>query len=503
MMRTNKRIVFHFTGAAVLAFWMVLMGMWIIRNLHNDLQASEIKFEKLEVKGVERHWMEIYLKGRKVGYAMNQINPLEAGYLIQEEIFLNLNLMGQSSVMQSLTRAVVDREFFLRKFLFRMTSGVVSFRVSGQVDGELMRVETGEGKDHKAYTIPLDGPVLIGAGISHYFRGRPLEPGESYQFPLFDPATMSRRPVEIGVVDKSSIEINGISYPAFHLQMRLMGQDLSFWVDEKGVVLKEEGFMGMTLVKSSGAKATKGLSGGAGADFYELAAIKADRKLSRPGGIRRLKVRLKGFSPSVLDKAAVNQGRQRLDGDVLEIIQEELPVQAAYPLPHGDASGGMKPYLEPEMTIQSDHPAIVEKARKISGGLEDAVQLIRCLMAWVYTHVEKRPLVSVPDALTVLENQVGDCNEHAVLLTALLRAAGIPARVCVGVVYTAGRFYYHAWVEAHVGTWVSLDPTMNQMPADATHIKLARGDMNKQVDLIALMGQLEIDVLDYAYDSPH
>jgi len=178
-------------------------------------------------------------------------------------------------------------------------------------------------------------------------------------------------------------------------------------------------------------------------------------------------------------------------------------VQAAYPLPHGDASGGMKPYLEPEMTVQSDHPAIVEKARKVSGGLEDPVQVIRRLMAWVYTHVEKRPLVSVPDALTVLEKQVGDCNEHAVLLTALLRAADIPARVCVGVVYTAGRFYYHAWVEAHVGTWVALDPTMNQMPADATHIKLARGDMDKQVDLIALMGQLEIDVLDYAYDSPH
>ena len=138
MMRTNKRIVFHFTGAAVLAFWMVLMGMWIIRNLHNDLQASELNTEKLDVKGAERHWMEIYLKDRKVGYAMNQINPLEAGYLIQEEIFLNLNLMGQSSVMQSLTRAVVDPEFFLRKFLFRMASGVVSFRVSGQVDGELV-----------------------------------------------------------------------------------------------------------------------------------------------------------------------------------------------------------------------------------------------------------------------------------------------------------------------------------------------------------------------------
>ena len=63
----------------------------------------------------------------------------------------------------------------------------------------------------------------------------------------------------------------------------------------------------------------------------------------------------------------------------------------------------------------------------------------------MYQNIQKRPVLSVPNALETLRNRVGDCNEHAVLLAALARAAGIPAQVEAGLVYQKGRFYYHAW----------------------------------------------------------
>ncbi len=115
-------------------------------------------------------------------------------------------------------------------------------------------------------------------------------------------------------------------------------------------------------------------------------------------------------------------------------------------------------------------------------------------------NVEKRPLVTVPSALEVLKSKVGDCNEHAVLLTALLRASGIPARVCVGLVYTRGKFFYHAWTEAYVGKWISMDATLNQMPVDATHIRLARGGLDKQLDIIGLIGKLKLKVIAFGYE---
>jgi transglutaminase-like putative cysteine protease len=160
----------------------------------------------------------------------------------------------------------------------------------------------------------------------------------------------------------------------------------------------------------------------------------------------------------------------------------------------------MKPFLKSEFNIESDEKEIVEKAREIFGSEKDPLVVSRRLFAWVYDNLEKRPVVSVPSALEVLKTRVGDCNEHATLLTALLRASGIPARLNIGLVYNRGKFFYHAWTEAYVGKWVSMDATLNQMPVDATHIKLVEGNLERQVEIAGLIGQLKLKVLDYRYD---
>jgi hypothetical protein len=67
-------------------------------------------------------------------------------------------------------------------------------------------------------------------------------------------------------------------------------------------------------------------------------------------------------------------------------------------------------------------------------------------------------------ASRVARSGAGDCTEHAVLLTALARAAGRPARVAVGVVIAwidgEPRALGHAWAEIHEGgRWVPVDAT--------------------------------------------
>jgi len=95
----------------------------------------------------------------------------------------------------------------------------------------------------------------------------------------------------------------------------------------------------------------------------------------------------------------------------------------------------------------------------------------------------------------VLINKVGDCNEHAVLTAALLRAAGIPAQIETGLIYLHGRFYYHAWNIAYIGKWVTVDAVFNQMPADVTHIRLVRGEGGEQLDLLGFMGKIQLEVI--------
>ena len=123
------------------------------------------------------------------------------------------------------------------------------------------------------------------------------------------------------------------------------------------------------------------------------------------------------------------------------------------------------------------------------------------LTRYVNALLEKKPTVSLPSAREVLRTKVGDCNEHTALYVAMARAPGIPARIAVGLVFVRGAFYYHAWPEVYLdeggrGLWLPVDPTLNQFPADATHLRLARGGLDKQTAILPLIGRLKMTVLD-------
>jgi transglutaminase-like putative cysteine protease len=71
----------------------------------------------------------------------------------------------------------------------------------------------------------------------------------------------------------------------------------------------------------------------------------------------------------------------------------------------------------------------------------------------------------------------------------------------VGLVHMHGAFYYHAWPEVYLeeaggGLWLPVDPTLNQFPADATHIRLARGGLDRQAALLAVIGRARMNVLE-------
>jgi transglutaminase-like putative cysteine protease len=84
----------------------------------------------------------------------------------------------------------------------------------------------------------------------------------------------------------------------------------------------------------------------------------------------------------------------------------------------------------------------------------------------------------------------------------MARSLGLPARVTVGLVYQGGAFYFHAWPEVYVaengsrGRWIPVDPTLNQFPADATHVRLARGGLDKQAAILGLIGHAKLEILD-------
>jgi hypothetical protein len=502
MVLKSRKHLFNLFGGGVVVLWLVLIGV-LVRNVNSKGESEHsgaIQGAVSVITSLQREWMEIYLKGQKVGYSMTQINPVGEDYLIREEILLNLNLMGQPTSIFMNTRSIVDQRFLLRKFNFNMKSGAVSYKISGTVNGNFMQLEIGEGKAKRSERIGLSDSPMIGSGLGAYFKGRRIEVGQSFKFPIFDPSTMALKELVVKVAERETLLIRRFEYRTFRLEAEMLGQPMTFWVDESGTVLKEKSVMGLTLIRSSAAMAPQGIQGSGGSDFYELAAINVKGRLRDPAKLTYLSLKVKGIAGEHFDTAIFNKGRQRYHSGIIEVVQEEIPTKAGYILPFEDRSGKMALFLKPEFNIESDNEGIVKKARDIAGNIRDPSSVAKKLMTWVHQNVEKRPVISVPSALEVLKNRVGDCNEHAALLTGLLRASGIPARVCVGIVYARGRFYYHAWTEGYLGRWVSMDAALNQMPADATHVKLVEGGLDRQVDIIGLIGKIKLEVVDYRYD---
>ena len=189
-------------------------------------------------------------------------------------------------------------------------------------------------------------------------------------------------------------------------------------------------------------------------------------------------------------------GRQTLRGDTLIVRREDWDaVEPDYSLPYKLMD--LREELEAEPLIQSDDPRILEEARRTVGrwtrGPKTAAGR---LTTRVDQMLSKSVTFSVPSALQVLDSRQGDCNEHTVLYVAMARAVGLPARTAVGLVYLNGSFFYHAWPEVWLGEWVAVDPTFGQYPADASHIRFVVGGLAQQVEIIRLIGRLNIEVLD-------
>jgi transglutaminase-like putative cysteine protease len=276
------------------------------------------------------------------------------------------------------------------------------------------------------------------------------------------------------------------------LRQRFKGLSVVSWIDGNGRTLKEEspGGFALRLEAPPQAKSFAG-SRAIPLDLIARASIAVGDSISQPQTRSTLRLKLSGLNVA---NFALDSERQKFSNEVLRIEREKVIPSDTYKIPLKDRR--FSSFLQPTAFLQSDHPRVRDRAGQILGAETDAHRAILRLKSWVYNEIEKQPTISIPNALEVLQNRKGDCNEHTVLFNALARAAGIPARTAVGMVYLRGAFYYHAWSEVWLGKWLSLDSVLDQFPADVTHVKFIEGEIDRQLDMLQLIGNLRIEVLE-------
>jgi hypothetical protein len=480
--------------AAVIGIWVVMVGLLIYKN-YSTPSADRISFASVkDTLAVGEEWMGIYLKEEKVGYAVTLTQRVGDSYEIFEHALMHLTMMGTKQRIESRLKTFVNLDFQLQSFNFTLSSGPVRFSLQGEVSGKSINLTMASGKERTETVLELDEIPYLSNSIKPYVVKHGLEVGKAYSLPFFDPSTMSSSTINVDVLGKEKIVHSGNLVTAYRLKESFKGIETLVWVSEAGETLKEESPLGLSLVRETQEAALSGeWMKGTKPDLVLLTAIPTTTPISNPRETKQLTINLGNVPVEEFD---LDGGRQRLEGTTVEIRQEDPFSWETFSLPSRNEN--LEEYIKPTPLIQSGDDKIIRLAAKITKGSRDAEESSRKLLDWVYTKLEKKPTMSIPSALEVLDIMAGDCNEHTALFTALSRSLGIPTRVCVGVVYMQKSFYYHAWPEIFLGEWVAVDPTFNQFPADATHIRFVVGDLSDQIKILKIVSQIKLEILEYS-----
>ena len=479
-------------SVAILLAWVAVMGLLINRSY---LHASATLATDLARYTSAAVWHGVYYRGEKIGFTVGQVLKKDDGFELAEDGRLQMSLLGATSPVTIRTTAQVDKDFQLRSFEFSLDPGTGPIQIRGQVKGTRLSLAVTTGGKTRTEVRDLPEPPALSLNISRRLANGGLVTGARHRWTIFDAATLHNAPIVVDVGKRELVRGAGTApIPAFRVETEFAGLRTTSWVTDTGEVVREESPLGLLTIRESAENArAMAVPSQVQADLLAAAAIVpvGRERIDEPRDILRVRMRLEGADLSQLD---LDGGNQTVAGNVVE-LRDPRSLRA------GAADPDARRYLAPEPLIESDDPEIRAEAAKAVRTATSPRDRAEALTRYVNGLLEKKPTISIPSAREVLRTRVGDCNEHTVLYVAMARALGIPARISVGLVFVRGAFYYHAWPEVYLdegsrGLWLPVDPTLNEFPADATHVRLARGGLDRQTAILPLVGRLKMTVLD-------
>lgn len=454
--------------------------------------AAEFQVDPEDLVGEQ--WYGLYMTGQKAGYAMHKTTVDGDGSVvfIQDASF-KLNMVGMKQDMRIYNRRTYGPDGRLASIESQVDdiAGTNTFHVTAQ--GDQLKVESSVGGHTKTAMLPHPDETLkdVLQGVALVMHEPAV--GKTHSYALFEPMYQQSLKARSEIVGVEERMLDGVATTVYKIDtlIELLGVNTVSYVTADGVSLEDQigGMLTMRLEPEEIAKDVQYQN-----DVIVSNAARIDTPIERSRTRDELSLTICG---PLQNAHLFTDGRQtiRESGDCFDFTGRRLDRDtiATITLPIEDDT--VSEWQQPTMFVQSDHPRLVTTAREIIGDETDALKAVDKLSQWVYENVEGTFSARLTNSLEVLDHMEGDCTEHSMLFIGLARAAGIPAREVAGLIYVDDPqpgFYFHQWATVWVGTWIDVDPTFNQTIADATHIKLAEGDLFKQVKLLPIIGQLSV-----------
>ncbi|MBY0308737.1 MAG: transglutaminase-like domain-containing protein [Phycisphaerales bacterium] len=467
---------------------------------------------------VER-WYVLMMQGQRAGYLQSvetaqgdRITTTSDMHMELKRGPINMTVLMQSSFVETLDGKPVSM-----KMVQQLGGMATTTETTFTPDGIETVSTVGSQKTTKKSPLPREAWMTPGAA-ERYVKAELAKGSREMTVTTIDPTVgegllkVTRR-----VVGEENVQVFGKTVPAVKWEVvvdKFKTIKQAEYVSAAGETLRSVTDMGGIKLEQLAADKELALSKLDAPELLESTTVRPSRELKDPRHLAHATYRLsvdKGELPDL--PGAAGQTFSRESGRTAVVQQEAAAVE---PVAAEQLEAVKAKHLEASPTIKGDDEAVVALVKRAKvDGLSDASAAEK-LRRFVHSFITQKNMnVGFATASEVARSREGDCTEHAVLLAAVLRAAGIPSRCCSGLVYVdrfagqEGIFGYHMWTQALLrqadGSWAwkNLDATLrDETPYDAAHILLSvsalgEGEMqNFLVTTAPLIGRLKIEVVE-------
>ena len=462
----------------------------------------------------------VYRGDQQVGLATLSIDTLVEGLRTDELVTLDLPQQRRSVRRSSLrTEALYSKSLRLLRWETNLLTDDGRSVVQGKLgeDG-VITLYNGLGSATETLTVasPAEPLLLPGAVPFLLANAENRKIGRILTPTVFDPATTEISSTRFRVAAESTfvvpdsaefdstssrwVTVHADTTPAWRLDGLEGGLPSRRWVDAHGITVRIDRPIGLLVeqaafeVVNTNYRADGGVSGWDTTGTVRISESPTGGTSDRTDRMRvaLLGADLSGFAPGV------DGGTQRRDADTITVIRADTASRGAQV---GD-SAALAPWLHATPLIRSNDPRVQQRASDIVRNAPSAARKARLLGQWVSraVRIERRP--GSQSAVRTLARRVGTRDDRLLLLVAMLRAQGVPARLAAGLREDSGRFSPNGWVEFFDRDWIPVDPENGTVPADASRLRLLIERPARPLDLMLLAGRTEVTVLDTTEVQP-
>ncbi len=479
-------------------------------------------------------WLGMYLGKQKIGYSGTHVTPTtyqnKPSFKSTTHGVTKMQLLGREVTQEEDSVTITDAEDHLLAQTFNVLSNGSAIHVDAVYDyahhTAHCTIGQGAGATKKDLDIPA-GAKLTGDS-NNLTEGQKLAVGQKIVFTYLEPLSVQFEEATVEVIGQDTVRDDaGKQVSAFRLKSQMSVGQVTSWADAEGHMIKSEinlGVVSMVMVSEPKAHAMDrsaislaltetpapgGKTYTPPADFAVATAIATEKPISDPRSVSHLNLVIDGIPSEKLILSDDRQQETRVTGHPappyevnVKMTVESVDEKSVPRLPIKDAA--LAPYLKAAPYLPVGDANIQKTALQVKGHETNPYRIATNLRDWVHNAMTPDPTIGVPRSATdIFQRRRGVCRDYATLYTALARAAGVPTRLCSGIVYGdfqgKSGFYYHAWAESWVGKWVAFDPTLFDPShpvnyVDATHIKFAQGDVTQMFEMVSIVGKLKITV---------